>query len=228
MYVRKMHFNHGIYTHVGSRDTPDDVCIQMMRFARLQRRIPRSGGAKAADESAESNPQLINYLPYINFRQKGGIWNYTDSELRFADRILTEVFPGDLTKLKPFTRDCFRRNVFQVLGLVSSIEQSVEEESLSDFVLCWTPRGEESMEEYVLGETGGTGIAINIASLFSVPVHNLKNRKKMRKLKRFCEKKEREWGLRFDPQTGKHYYGNTRVEFVRTPETYGQLVGAQA
>lgn len=226
--MSKAHFNHGIYTHVGSRTTPDDVCIQMMRFARLQRRIPRSGGAKAADESAESNPQLINYLPYVNFRQKGGIWSYTDSELRFADRILTEVYPENIRKLRHTTLEFFRRNVFQVLGLVSSIEQSVEEESLSDFVLCWTPNGEESMEEYVLGQTGGTGIAINVASLFSVPVHNIRNERKMQKLKRFCEKKEREWGLRFDSRTGKHYYGNTRVEFMRTPETYAQLIGTPA
>jgi len=203
------------YSHVGSRETPDAVCIQMMRFARLQRRYPRSGGAKGADESAEASRHLITYLPWINFRNKPGIGQYTSTELYFADTVLQRAFPPGISRLTRTTKAFFRRNVFQVMGQVNSVKESRSKGLVSDFVLCWTPRGEESIEEYELGVTGGTGIAINVASIMGVPVYNLQREKRMRRMQRWCKHREAALGLVFDATTGLHYYKGTRKLYVQ-------------
>lgn len=188
------------YTHVGSQSTPDDICMLMTRFALLQRRRPRSGGAKGADETAEVHDGLITYLPWVNFRHKSGEWDYSLGEQRFADTILKRAFPYDINSLRRSTLAFFRRNVFQVLGRCKNKESIV----LSKFVLCWTPDGAESIEDYDIDKTGGTGIAINIASLYNVPVYNLFNEKQRQRVERWCEKKEKENGITFNLETWRH------------------------
>jgi len=82
------------YTGIGSRETPNRVCMLMSRFAQLQWRKPRSGGAIQADESQEVVP-LELYLPRRGWRGKEGIWQYTHEQLLFADTIWKEAFPSD-------------------------------------------------------------------------------------------------------------------------------------
>lgn len=204
-------------TGIGSRDTPKEICILMTRFARLQRRRVRSGGAEAADESFESNWNLLPYLPEPGFRQKRGHHRYREEHLEFADSILKCVFPYPIRKEK--TLAFFRRNVFQVLGLCSSVNEIV----LSDFVICWTPDGAVSMADYELGVTGGTGIAINIADLYHVPVYNLRRNDHHAKIRKWCQKRENQLGLRFEHTSGVHFYANTGEVF--DPGTFGEGAG---
>lgn len=187
-------------TGIGSRETPDEICMLMTRFARLQRRRVRSGGAKNADESFESNHNLLAFLPEAGFRQKRGHHRYREEHLEFADSILKCVFPYPIRN--EWTLKLFRRNVFQVLGLCSS----VNEIELSDFVICWTPDGAVCMNDYEIGVTGGTGIAINIADLYNVPVYNLRRKDHYEKTLNWCIKRERKLKLGFDPVGGNHYH----------------------
>ena len=185
-------------TGIGSRKTPLREQQLMTRFARLQRRRVRSGGAEAADESYESNWNIMVYLPEAGFRGKRGHHRYREEHLEFADTIIAKAFPYNLKN--PWTRKAFQRNVFQVLGLCSSVKDIV----LSDFVICWTPDGATTMKEYKVGVTGGTGIAINIADLYKVPVFNLQREDHYAKVERWCRRRERTLGLRFDPTTRQH------------------------
>lgn len=188
------------YTHVGSQSTPEDACRLLTRFALLQNRRPRSGGAKGADETAEVHDGLVTYLPWVNFRHKSGEWDYSLGELRFADTVLKRAFPYSITRLKPTTLAFFRRNVFQVLGRCKNKDEII----LSKFVVCWTRDGAESMEDYDINTTGGTGIAINVASLYHVPVYNIFNENQRRRVERWCEKKEKANGIKFNMETWRH------------------------
>jgi len=188
------------YTHVGSRNTPEDILMLMTRFAALQNRRPRSGGAAGADETAEANDGLIAYLPWCNFRHKQGEWDYGPGELRFADSVLEKAFPYDIGNLKRATLAFFRRNVFQVLGRCKNKDDIV----LSKFVICWTPDGATSIDDYDINKTGGTGIAINVASLYNVPVYNLSNQHHRQRVERWCSKKEVENGIVFDTSSWRH------------------------
>ena len=183
------------YTGIGSRETPNRVCMLMSRFAMLQWRKPRSGGAIQADESQEVVP-LELYLPRRGWRGKEGIWQYTQEQLLFADTIWQEAFPCD-TKISTWTCDYFRRNVWQIMGLCASVKEAI----FSDFVICWTPDGALSINDYRLGVTGGTGIAINIASIYGVPVYNLQRPDHFRKVLNWCVRMEQKHGLVFEEST---------------------------
>lgn len=58
------------------------------------------------------------------------------------------------------------RNVQQVLG--------GDLKDPSNFVICWTPDGCEN-SVCRTQDTGGTGLAISVASEYGVPVYNIKN-----------------------------------------------------
>lgn len=62
-------------------------------------------------------------------------------------------------------RNLHTRTVYQILR-----------EYLDDpvrMVICWTPDGATTRDEYRVGETGGTGIAIALADALRIPVFNL-------------------------------------------------------
>lgn len=58
------------------------------------------------------------------------------------------------------------RNVFQCLGIVSRAQ------SLSRFLICWTPCGSKTFSE-TTEFTGGTRTAIRLADIHGIPVFNL-------------------------------------------------------
>lgn len=190
-------------TGIGSRKTPLVIQQLMTRFARLQRRRVRSGGAEAADESFESNWHILPFLPEAGFRGKRGHHRFREEHLEFADTIIAKAFPYNLKN--PWTRKAFQRNVFQVLGLCSSVKEIV----LSDFVICWTPDGATTQKEYKVGVTGGTGIAINIADMYKVPVYNLQRKDHYAKVERWCRRRERSLGLRYDRESRQHFTRST-------------------
>lgn len=65
-----------------------------------------------------------------------------------------------------FAKRLHGRNPFQVLGRNLATP--------SEFLICWTPDGCTKHSERRF-ETGGTGTAISIASVYNIPVHNLQN-----------------------------------------------------
>lgn len=156
------------YAGIGSRETPEAFRSYMSRVAeRLARRgyILRSGAAQGADAAFEAGcldggGKAEIWLPWEGFN------DHADTGLYPSDRHLEmakELHPN-WERLNRGPRLLHARNVGQVLG-----------EDLStpvDFVLCWTPDGCESAQEWRTS-TGGTGLAIALASQRDIPVFNL-------------------------------------------------------
>ena len=71
------------------------------------------------------------------------------------------------------------RNVCQIKGF--NINEN------SNFVICWTKDGCESHLTRTR-KTGGTGLAISVASKLGIPIYNLKNEESYNRLKKFVEK----------------------------------------
>lgn len=190
------------FTGVGARyGVPQTILELMSRFSRLQRRRCRTGGATGSDEAFETNARPLIYLPFAGFRAKKGIHEYTPEQIEFADEQVRRVFPRDLDYLTNFTRACFRRNVWQVIGMCDTEKDARP----SDFLICWTPDGARSLSEYEVGRTGGTGVAIGLASLYEVPVYNLQRPKIQREVFDWCVDRERTLGLYFDRAKRIHY-----------------------
>ncbi|MNV88554.1 hypothetical protein D3C71_1827720 [compost metagenome] len=104
-----------------------------------------------------------------------------------------------------------------MLGLCSSVNDI----ELSDFVICYTKDGAVCMADYELGVTGGTGIAINIADLFNVPVYNLRRNDHRERILNWCQKVERKRGLEFDP-VSKHHFHKVSGEILDVGQ-YGEV-----
>ncbi|WP_415913103.1 hypothetical protein [Neptuniibacter sp. QD37_11] len=94
---------------------------------------------------------------------------YTDGKaiLNESHRLIVDSGVATLKEFRGFkesTRLLWQRNPFQVLG--PDLKDPV------NFVLCHTPDGCISHETYQRGLTGGTGVAIAIASRHNIPVFN--------------------------------------------------------
>jgi hypothetical protein len=145
------------YAGVGSRKTPQSICKFMYEigaYMGMNNHILRSGHADGADKSFE-----------FGCRSASG-----DMEIFLAKHATVEAiefakpFHPAWHRLKPFIRKLMGRNVFQILG--HSMNNPV------DFVICWTPDGCICHADRNI-RTGGTGMAISIASTYGVPVYNL-------------------------------------------------------
>lgn len=153
----------------------------MRQFAELKYSACRTGGANGSDHAFFLGARKLElFLPWEGFNgHTTGVHTYTKEQLKFADSILKLAYPYPIKRYE--TMMFFRRNVFQILGLCAN-EREIKK---SKFVLCWTPDGATSMADYNREVTGGTGIAINVASLFDVPVYNLQRRDHRREIKEF-------------------------------------------
>lgn len=159
-----------VYTGVGSRETPPDVCAQMTALAaRLSAfgYTMRSGGAEGADtafEQGAEHPEV--YLPWRGYNSRRGtaLADMTLAQRNEAIEVVAAVHPA-WGRLTPAVRLLHIRNVFQVLGRDLA--------SPSRFLVCWTPDGAEAEDE-TSAATGGTRTAIVIAARHRVPVFNLR------------------------------------------------------
>lgn len=203
------------YTGIGSRKTPTEIQKLMKRFAGLQCKTLRSGGADGADMAFQQGceqalgektfkcPRPEIYLPWSSFN-KGksvttpGIHEYTEDELKFADYVLYRAFP--VLNVRQIVRSLFRRDVFQVTGKAHTVEDT----KCSEFVLCWTPDGCTTPRTYTQGVTGGTGIAICVAFEFDVPVFNLQRQRDLDKVVKWCEQQEKKHKLSWNTKANKH------------------------
>jgi hypothetical protein len=156
------------YTGIGSRSTPDDILKTMVRFgqfAAINGAVLRSGGANGADAAFEYGASLEGghteiFLPWKDFNDHPSTMTPPTAA---AYKLASTIHPA-WKRLSTPAKLLISRNMHQVLGF--SLR------SPSKFVICYTPDGCESHETYGY-RTGGTGTAIKLASLNSVPIFNL-------------------------------------------------------
>ena len=170
------------YCGVGSRETPDNVLIQMEGIARILKDmgyVLRSGHADGADKAFERGSQGVNqiWLPWkgFNYRDeenfpKEGHFHIQDNWV--ADKLAQHYHPN-WKSCSDGAKKLHTRNVYQVLGPGLGV---VETEKISRFVICWTKDGKAS---------GGTGQALRIAHGYERPVFNLYNADALDKLEKF-------------------------------------------
>lgn len=158
------------YTGVGSRETPQNILDRFTRLARfLEDYTLRSGGADGADTAFEIGAAAKEiFVPWKGF-------NGNDSKLfnqkLEAFEIASRHHPA-WDKLKDSVKKLMSRNVHQVLG--------VDLKTPSEFVVCWTPNGEEK---------GGTALAIRVAKENGIPVFNFGREGEDLKLWKLIQKK---------------------------------------
>jgi hypothetical protein len=157
------------YTGIGTRNLPDDYKEKIKNIAiGLDKLgfILRSGGADGCDLSFENNHQGSKeiFIPWKGF-------NNSDSNLheqnKDASNIARENHPA-YEKLKPAVKKLMDRNVHQVLGK--------DLKTPSQFIICYTEDGVNNHTNRT-SKTGGTGLAISVASKNNIPIYNIRNKK---------------------------------------------------
>lgn len=169
----------GSYTGIGSRETPPEILEVMVELAtRLNGAgwLLRSGGANGADRAFEAGagPNKRIYTPWEGFSGKPLLFPVTEEALSIA----SQHHPR-WQKLSQGAKLLMGRNVYQVLSETLSHP--------SRFVVCWTPDGcthYSTRSE----QTGGTGMAISLASHHGIEVFNLKLVEHLDRVKRFLDK----------------------------------------
>ena len=168
------------YTGIGSRETPQSVLDFIDKIAlKLQSMgyILRSGGADGADLAFEWNvSQKEVYLPWRGFNNNQSMLYSPSAE---AFDIASPHHPA-WNKLPQAVKKLMARNAHQVLGQDLSTP--------SQFVLCWTPDACVNSAGRSR-KTGGTGLAISLASSLGIDVHNLANPKTYTKWEEFVNRK---------------------------------------
>ena len=160
------------YAGIGSRQTPADILDLMtklaIKFSKLDY-ILRSGRASGADQAFErgagENKQI--FLPWSTFEIEFGKANPGGTVFKFpsneAIELAVSLHPA-WQWLKHGAKLLHARNCHQVLG--PDLKSPVK------FVVCWTQDGAQNEKE-VTRHTGGTGMAIRLASQNHIPVYNL-------------------------------------------------------
>ena len=145
------------YTGIGSRESPDFVCLAMTEIARILESYGytlRSGGADGADLAFVAGVTSLKdiYLPEKGFnRSTSSLFNVGTDAIALA----STIHPA-WDKCKTRARLLHARNCYQVLG------QNLDDPS--DFLICWTENAEKR---------GGTRTAIVLAEKNKIPVLNL-------------------------------------------------------
>lgn len=173
-----------IYTGIGSRETPIEICDLMRGIASSlsDSWTLRSGHADGADIAFEEGAMSANgakeiYIPWQGFHKGKHGYNDThvvhclDNHLK-AISIAADTHPnwkacGHAAQL------LHTRNVYQITG--------TDLNTPSLMVICWTKDG---------NATGGTGQAIRLAKRLSIPVFNLFQNETLDKLQDFVFKTE--------------------------------------
>tara|TARA_R110002096_G_scaffold372344_2_gene565781 strand:+ start:98 stop:631 length:534 start_codon:yes stop_codon:yes gene_type:complete len=151
-----------IITGIGARATPDHICELFTELgieARTRGWWVRSGHADGADYAFEkgATSNCIVYMPWSTFNKDKEVLGVPRTQ-QLRDEVLKIVYKHEkyAKDLSDGVKLIKSRNVYQVLG--------EDLKSPSDLVVCWTPYGEV---------TGGTGLAIKIATANNIPVINV-------------------------------------------------------
>ncbi|MCY9861191.1 hypothetical protein OTK49_01455 [Vibrio coralliirubri] len=176
---------HGkMFTGVGSQKTPP-VYREFMAAISYVLGVKgyglRSGRARGADNFFEIGvPAQMRDLAEIYLPKKGfGVATGCRSfEIEDANVLMEAMYIIDKNNIHEawqhlinkrgdsFAVAAHTRNVFQCLGIV------LRAQSLSKFLICWTPCGSKTFEE-TTEFTGGTRTAIRLADVSGIPVFNL-------------------------------------------------------
>lgn len=152
------------YTGIGARVTPNDVLTVMTKLATLldnKNYILRSGGADGADTAFELGSRHSEiYVPWKTFNNRTNGICIDNPEAT----LIAKKYSPHWGYMKDPVKKLMIRNVYQVLG--GTLDKP------SEFVLCWTKDGCEHYQDRT-GKTGGTGLAIEIASRYNIPVINM-------------------------------------------------------
>lgn len=159
------------YTGIGSRKSPDYIVAQMREFAYHAAGagwVLRSGAADGADTAFEDGcddgqGKKEIFIPWKGFNHSGSTLYPASDD---AYNIASGIHPN-WRVLKEPVRKLAARNMHQIMGK--------DMRSPTKCVVCWTPDGCESHNQYSR-KTGGTGSAISLASLNHIPVFNLANK----------------------------------------------------
>mgnify|MGYP006293097509 CR=1 FL=1 len=179
------------YSGIGSKKTPQkikDIMYQLGYKLAQKGYTLRSGGAKGADNAFEmgafdAEGDMEIYLPYDGYqgRERDGLKYFVPSKefdnYRKAVTISRKFHPN-FENLSKNEKKFIVRDTYQVLGK--------ELNSLSNFIVCWTPDGCTSDRERS-EKTGGTGQAITTGSYYSVPIFNLKIKPHLEKIKGYLK-----------------------------------------
>jgi len=162
------------YTGIGSRSTPPEIIELMTKIAvKLEEQgwTLRSGGAGGADIAFEKGVNNLKeiYLPWPGFNNSTSTLHNITNE---AKEIASENHEA-WEWLKPSIRKLMTRNVYQVLGYDLNTHSS--------FLICYTSDGCEH-DETRTQKTGGTGLAISVASKQGIPIFNLKNEASLKRV----------------------------------------------
>ena len=112
----------------------------------------RSGGAEGADKSFEKGAKEKEiFIPWKGFENSTSSLVGASAK---AIKIASKIHPA-WDKCSKWAKVMHGRNIYQVLGL--------DLKSPSEFVICWTPKGEIK---------GGTATAIKLALEHNIPVYN--------------------------------------------------------
>jgi hypothetical protein len=159
------------YAGIGSRETPEDVCLIMKNLATKLEAFGytlRSGGAEKADQAfasgvtKKSNMQI--FLPWRGHNAIDSI--YTEPSEEAME--LAEAYHPAWNKMGERGKLLQGRNSHIILG--ENLDDPV------DFVICWTQNG---------GVMGGTGQGMRIANSKKIPIYNLRNEADIQKLSAF-------------------------------------------
>jgi len=155
------------YAGIGARKTPEELLPKLTAAAASLAEAGvglRSGGSWGADQAFYDGWQKVGkdelvevFVPYSGFRgfvstHGNRVFGPPSKEAR----ALAREFHPNWANVGDTGRMYLARNGYQVLG--------PDLKSPSDFVLCWTPGGEE---------IGGTAQAIRVARGHGIPVINL-------------------------------------------------------
>lgn len=146
------------YAGIGSRKTPEKILGEMRTIAtRLEKYgyTLRSGGAKGADSAFEAAAK------------RKEIFYASDCE-NWCLEMVSKYVPSDrppLERMNPYIQKLLGRNMKQLFGHNGN--------DPVDFVVCWTPHGDQ----------GGTGYAIRAAEDYGISVYNLNNKNDREDLK---------------------------------------------
>lgn len=189
------------YTAIGSRKTPIYILYMMAKISNILEKkgyILRSGKAKGADlafelglEYPEKSSEI--YIPNKNFvKSMGNVNPHLEHIIPIQNKLLYNEASNIIRRKNIHKKweyisnnDVWmlqNRNVFQVLGK--------DLRTPSKFLICYTKDGANSYESTSVEDTGGTGSAINLASIENIEIINLKNIDDRIRLNNFIEKNE--------------------------------------
>lgn len=154
------------YAGIGSRRTPDYILNEMTEIAIILSKegyVLNSGGAPGADQAFEkgSLDKHKIFVPWNGFSGQQMLYQIPSE----AFEIASGHHPA-WSYLKDSVKRLMARNVMQVLG--QDLKTHIE------FLICWTP--DSCMSHKTRNrDTGGTGLAISVASLYKIPIFNMCN-----------------------------------------------------